>query len=237
MSEHVPKGHFERDALVTSDPRPGDASGEDVAVRREPSDVRSDQAGPLPTTCDGAGWCVKRDAAPLGEPWCNGAGQCVKGYARRADEGHFERFRQALADSLPEHYGCRVTYVGEDGDVVVMGHPGARRALAAANRHARVDVGLVNLGDDRFADFYALMVREVWAVPGHASDCPLVRAYLAWCADVDAKEDTCPPVIEPGDEIKPEQACGCGDQADGEWYLRWVPESTPGAFAVTEVGW
>jgi ABC-type branched-subunit amino acid transport system substrate-binding protein len=32
-------------------------------------------------TCDGLGWCVKRDAAPLGEPYCNGAGRCVKGYA------------------------------------------------------------------------------------------------------------------------------------------------------------
>jgi hypothetical protein len=33
--------------------------------------------------CNGLGWCVKRDAAPLGEPYCDGAGRCVKGYAAR----------------------------------------------------------------------------------------------------------------------------------------------------------
>jgi hypothetical protein len=147
------------------------------------------------------------------------------------------KFEQGLARSLPEHYGCRVTYIGEDGDVMVMGHPGARRALAAANRCARKDVGLVNLADDRFADFYALMVRELWAVPGHASDCPLVSTFLAWCADVDAKVDNRPPVVEPGDEIKPEHDCECRDFHDGDWYLRWVPSDTPDAFPVTEVGW
>jgi len=47
------------------------------------------------------------------------------------------------------HYGIPVTAVGEDGDVLALGHHEPRRALAAFNRHAREQVGLLNLTDIR----------------------------------------------------------------------------------------
>lgn len=55
---------------------------------------------------------------------------------------------------VPEdsHYGIPVTHVGEDGDMLALGHHHPRRALAAFNRHARVFCGLANVADDRSAE-------------------------------------------------------------------------------------
>jgi len=47
------------------------------------------------------------------------------------------------------HYGIPVCHIGEDGDMLALGHPGTRRALAAFNRHARVFCHLANLADDQ----------------------------------------------------------------------------------------
>lgn len=47
------------------------------------------------------------------------------------------------------HYGIPVAHIGEDGDMIALGHHSPRRALAAFNRHARKVVGLVNIADDR----------------------------------------------------------------------------------------
>ena len=47
------------------------------------------------------------------------------------------------------HYGITVAHIGDEGDMIALGHHSPRRALAAFNRHARVFVGLVNIADDR----------------------------------------------------------------------------------------
>lgn len=47
------------------------------------------------------------------------------------------------------HYGIGVAHIGEDGDLVALGHHSDRRTLAAFNRHMRTFVGLDNLADDR----------------------------------------------------------------------------------------
>jgi hypothetical protein len=47
------------------------------------------------------------------------------------------------------HYGIRVSTVGEDGDMIALGHHSNLRTLAAFNRHMRVFLGLANLADDR----------------------------------------------------------------------------------------
>jgi hypothetical protein len=47
------------------------------------------------------------------------------------------------------HYGVAVCSLGEDGDMLALGHHEPRKALAAFNRHARVFLGLANLFDDR----------------------------------------------------------------------------------------
>jgi hypothetical protein len=45
------------------------------------------------------------------------------------------------------HYGIPVASVGEDGDMLALGHHDPRRALAAFNAHAR-RLGLCNVADD-----------------------------------------------------------------------------------------
>lgn len=64
------------------------------------------------------------------------------------------------------YYGVPVAHIGEDGDMLALGHPGTRRAFAAFNRHARVFVGLANLADDRRAtvDEWIDQVEEKWAL-------------------------------------------------------------------------
>jgi hypothetical protein len=64
------------------------------------------------------------------------------------------------------HYGIPVCHIGEDGDMLALGHPGPRHAFAAFNRHARVFVGLDNLADDRRAllsDWFD-HVEEKWVI-------------------------------------------------------------------------
>ncbi|MGW0920154.1 hypothetical protein ACWD3J_14190 [Streptomyces sp. NPDC002755] len=64
------------------------------------------------------------------------------------------------------HYGVPVCHIGEHGDMLALGHPGARRAFAAFNRHARVFCGLANLADDQGAelDDWFNCVEELWVI-------------------------------------------------------------------------
>ncbi|MER7623894.1 hypothetical protein [Streptomyces sp. NPDC126503] len=50
------------------------------------------------------------------------------------------------------YFGIPVAYFGEEGNMLALGHHTPRRALAAFNRHARVQCGLHNLADDPQAD-------------------------------------------------------------------------------------
>ena len=50
-------------------------------------------------------------------------------------------------DGFTTHYGIRVSDIGEDGDLIILGHHDKRRALAALNRHARKVWGLQDLLD------------------------------------------------------------------------------------------
>lgn len=145
-------------------------------------------------------------------------------------------FQQRLVASSPEHYGQRVTFIGEEGDVLVLGHPGRRRSIAAANRLARKVMGLRNLADDLGVLVDDVEAVEKWAVPGHGENCDLVAARHRWAADPNSCQHNEPPVIQLGDEIKPDQNCDCDINGDGEWWIRYVAEGTPGAFPVTKVG-
>jgi hypothetical protein len=64
------------------------------------------------------------------------------------------------------HYGIPVCHIGEDGDMLALGHPGIRRAFAAFNRHARVFCNLANLADDQNAslDDWSDVITEQWVV-------------------------------------------------------------------------
>lgn len=62
------------------------------------------------------------------------------------------------------HYGVPVCHIGEDGDMLAIGHHDPRRALAAFNRHARVFCGLFNVADDRSAtaDDMLVLISARW---------------------------------------------------------------------------
>jgi hypothetical protein len=60
-----------------------------------------------------------------------------------------------MTQTLPDlsgfetHFGIRVSYIGEDGYMVALGHhDDKRRVVAAMNRLARKQAGLVNMLDD-----------------------------------------------------------------------------------------
>lgn len=145
-------------------------------------------------------------------------------------------FQQQLAETTAhEFYGVKVMWVGEDGEVLVLGHPGLRRAIAAANKLARKDAQLLNLADDRGVFLDDVAARPLWVIPTHNHDCKYVRAFYSWChEDKPAAEQ--PPAVEPGDQIREGQDCDCVTAGDREWHIRYVEEGTPGAFAVTKVG-
>ena len=49
------------------------------------------------------------------------------------------------------NYGIRMAPIGDEGDMLALGHHDPRKALAAFNRYTRTVVGLLNLADDRSA--------------------------------------------------------------------------------------
>ncbi|MFJ3601864.1 hypothetical protein ACIPVA_03615 [Streptomyces anulatus] len=63
------------------------------------------------------------------------------------------------------YYGIPVAYIGEDGDMVALGHHTHRRALAAFNAHARQHCGLTNIADDpqAIAQWWLEAVSPGWA--------------------------------------------------------------------------
>jgi hypothetical protein len=64
------------------------------------------------------------------------------------------------------HYGISITHVGEDGNMLALGHHDPRKALAAFNKHARTFLDLPNLADDfsaRAANWLDA-IRPRWAV-------------------------------------------------------------------------
>lgn len=122
-------------------------------------------------------------------------------------------------DHFEVYFGIRVADVGEDGDLIALGHHEPKAALAAFNAHAKKFWGLVDLFDTGPHDAprwrRALQdVKQRWAVSltDRCRDC--VR---------DGRRDDC---------------AGCGDvQAaikEGSWWIAYdAAEDEPGAFPVT----
>ena len=79
-----------------------------------------------------------------------------------------------MGNSLPDlkgfetYYGLRVADIGEDGNVIVLGHyhDSPLRVIAALNKHARTFWGLTNLLDDPGAELADLKsaLTETYAV-------------------------------------------------------------------------
>lgn len=71
------------------------------------------------------------------------------------------------------HYGCRVSVVGEDGEMIILGHAGKLRTLAAFNAYSRRTVGLKDISDGiRPADMaqYIEGISHRWATTEDGSN-------------------------------------------------------------------
>lgn len=126
-------------------------------------------------------------------------------------------------DGFVEHYGVKVALIGEDGDwAVALGHVEPRRALAAFNRMARVDLGWRDfLGEfHSYGDVDEALsaIKQTWAALKTECD------YYPGCGGPDHAEDSCT-------ECREIRAAG--------WWLDWddkVTADTPGAFPITYIG-
>jgi hypothetical protein len=72
----------------------------------------------------------------------------------------------ATPETEDTHYGIPVAHVGEDGDLLALGHHDRRKTLAAFNKHARTFIGLPNVADDfsAHAEDWLNAIRLRWAV-------------------------------------------------------------------------
>lgn len=58
------------------------------------------------------------------------------------------RTAEEMTATMSRHHGLWVSEIGEDGDLVVLGHHDPRRVIAALNRHARTQWGQTSLVSD-----------------------------------------------------------------------------------------
>lgn len=96
------------------------------------------------------------------------------------------------ADMQNVHYGIAVADIGDDGDMIALGHHDFRRVLAAFNRHARTVWGLHNVWDTRSVTVADVKpcIQQRWGVfappdpeQGDDTDCPW---YVDWSVSADA---------------------------------------------------
>jgi hypothetical protein len=86
------------------------------------------------------------------------------------------------------NYGIRMAPIGEDGDMIALGHHDPRKALAAFNRYARIICGLSNIADDSraLAQDWLKGIDQRWALftvpdPEQGQD-PDWTWYSTWCS-------------------------------------------------------
>jgi hypothetical protein len=85
------------------------------------------------------------------------------------------------------NYGIRMAPIGEDGDMLALGHHEPRKALAAFNRYARIICGWTNIADDRArAQDWLDRIDQRWALftvpdPEQGED-PDYAWYSTWCS-------------------------------------------------------
>lgn len=105
-------------------------------------------------------------------------------------------------------YGVPVSYLGDDGDAVALGHHDVRTTVAAFNRLAR-SCGLTNMLDDKGTAYLgvALRVSAGWAVLADG------------CTEVDSRKHS--------------PACGeCQEIAEAGWAFDVAAQGDEGAFPV-----
>lgn len=81
----------------------------------------------------------------------------------------------AHLEGFEAYYGLQLSDIGEDGEVIVLGHHGSdpHRVIGALNQHARRCWGFANLMDDRSAELAELqdMFVQTYAVARCGKTC------------------------------------------------------------------
>lgn len=124
---------------------------------------------------------------------------------------------ETLTADWPTYYGIKLSDVGEDGDVVVLGHHDTRRVIAALNRHARKVWGersLVSSWGGTLAEARRDLMQR-WG------------RFVTSCEE--------PVAHERRKRIAADGACWrCQEIAEDGWAITWAAKSTDeGAFPIT----
>jgi hypothetical protein len=122
-------------------------------------------------------------------------------------------------DHFEVYFGIRVADIGDDGDLIALGHHDPKAALAAFNAHAKTFWGLVDLLDGGQHD------KARWR---RVLD-SITRRWAVQCTD------QCRTCMRDGQRVE------CGDCAEvqavvkaGSWWIdSSAAEDEPGAFPVT----
>lgn len=109
-------------------------------------------------------------------------------------------------------YGVPVCAIGEDGDLVALGHHEPRRVIAAMNAYSRRLIGLGNLYDDEGATYVAAAVR--------------LSARHTILLGVDA----CEYRADDAEQGKAHRCDMCSTIESQGWWMRTSDEPVPGSF-------
>lgn len=113
-------------------------------------------------------------------------------------------------------YGVQISGIGDECELIALGHVGRLRAYAAFNRYAHHELG-EPLGELMAGDPVDRIEHQHATVVEHCDDYPE-------CSTLD-------PADEPADD--PDPCWTCVTIADSSWYLSWGDKPTPGSFPVT----
>lgn len=118
-----------------------------------------------------------------------------------------------VLEGFETYYGIAVCSVGEDGDLLALGHHEPLHVIAAMNAYSRKVIGLMNMCDDpRMPNAVAVIapnLRWMWAQQRTLADC-----------EYRAEADKCDCEM-------------CEELRHGGWWLQWSDEQADGAFPVT----
>lgn len=122
-----------------------------------------------------------------------------------------------MAAAIPQlqgfetRYGVPVSAIGEDGDMIILGHVDKRRALAAFNSYCRVVIGLADIYDG-------------------LAGTPVPMALKAISQGWASLREQCDSA---GDDDHPDDCDECIEISEHSWYIEVGDKERPNSFPVT----
>jgi hypothetical protein len=112
-------------------------------------------------------------------------------------------------EGFETYYGVPISAIGEDGDLITLGHHDKRRALAALNRYAKSVYGFLDLYDGLHPSRPMVDdIAEMWATLKQECD-------------------------QMGDDGHDESKCGeCIELANSSWWIECGTKQVSGSFPV-----